>query len=436
MKSRTLMCFTAIPLFAALALSVRLAAQEQTQYTVTFLGTLGGTFSQPFGMNNKGEVDGIATLPGDQSQHAFLWRNGVMTNLGTLGGPNSSGDFGVPFGPNERGEVVGGAETSTPDPLGEDLCFFGNSLTCLPFVWKDGVMTPLPTLGGNNGAAGDINNRGQVVGIAENTTRGPTCPALGPPLNVIDQIEEKPVIWEKGEIQELPTFPGDPDGGANAINDHGQIVGASGNCPKGPEFALHALLWQNGALTDLGNLGGTFSFAGNINNRGQVIGASGLHGDTTAHAFLWTKDSGMKDLGTLPADFSSLAKGINDKGQVVGQSCDIGGNCRAFLWQNGMMTDLNTLVPGGGSTLFLFEAFEINSRGQFVAIGFDMSSGDCCAFLATPPNGEAASETVTAATGETSQRPKVVLPENVRKLLRQRMAQRHHVPGLGASPRD
>jgi len=425
-KSRTLIWLTSTALFVALATPLQLAAQKRTRYIITFLGTLGGTFSQPFGMNNKGEVGGIATPVGDQNQHAFLWRNGVMTDLGTLGGPNSNGDFGVPFGPNERGEVVGGAETSTPDPLGEDLCFFGNNLTCLPFVWKDGVMSPLPTLGGNNGAAGDINNRGQVVGSAENTTRDPTCPALGPPLDIIDQIEERPVIWEKGEIQELPTFPGDPDGGASAINDHGQIVGASGNCSKGPEFALHALLWQNDALTDLGNLGGTlFSSAGNINNRGQVIGASDLPGDTTAHAFLWTTDSGMKDLGTLPGDFSSLAKGINDQGQVVGQSCDIDGNCRAFLWQNGGMTDLNTLVPGGGSTLFLFEAFEINSRGQFVAVGFDASSGDCCAFLATPTNDEAASETVTAARGEISQRRKVVLPENTRKMLRERLARRY-----------
>jgi probable HAF family extracellular repeat protein len=437
----------ALTLFTALAVPAQVAAQEQQlaqtdgrrlqRYTVTFLGTLGGTFSQPFGMNNKGEVNGVSTLPGDQNAHAFLWRNGVMTDLGTLGGPNSNGDFGVPFGPNERGDVVGGAETANPDPLGEDFCVFFNNLTCLPFVWKDGVMTPLPTLGGNNGSAGDINNRGQVVGIAENTTPDPTCLSLAPPFNQFDQIQEKPVIWENGEIRELPTFPGDPDGGANAINDRGQIVGASGNCSKGPDYALHALLWQNGALTDLGNLGGTlFSFAGNINNRGQIIGASDLPSDTTAHAFLWAKDSGMQDLGTLPGDVSSLAKGINDKGQVVGQSCDVDGNCRAFLWQNGVMTDLNTLVPGDGSTLFLFEAFGINSRGQFTAIGFDANSGDCCAFLATPSNGEVSGESATAAArGETSQRPKFVLPENVRKMLRQRLNHRYHIPGLQSPSR-
>src|SRR2546426_7148868 len=121
MKSGTLKCLIATTLLAALATPVRLAAQQHTRYSVTYLGTLGGTFSQPFGMNNKGEVDGISTLPGDNETHAFLWQNGVMTDLGTLGGPNVNGDFGAQFGPNERGEVVGIAQTSTPNPLGE-LC--------------------------------------------------------------------------------------------------------------------------------------------------------------------------------------------------------------------------------------------------------------------------------------------------------------------------
>jgi probable HAF family extracellular repeat protein len=126
MNSKTWTRIITLALFASLTIPVQLAAQEQQlaqpdgrrleRYTVTFLGTLGGTFSQPFGMNNKGEVNGVSTLPGDQNAHAFLWRNGVMTDLGTLGGPNSNGDFGVPFGPNERGDVAGGPETANPHP--------------------------------------------------------------------------------------------------------------------------------------------------------------------------------------------------------------------------------------------------------------------------------------------------------------------------------
>ena len=77
-----------------------------------------------------------------------------MTDLGTLGGPNSFAGFPL----NERGEVTGEAETSTPDPFGEDFCAFGTNFVCLAFLWEDRVMTPLPTLGGNNGAANEINN--------------------------------------------------------------------------------------------------------------------------------------------------------------------------------------------------------------------------------------------------------------------------------------
>jgi probable HAF family extracellular repeat protein len=434
MKSKTPIVLVAVSLLIAIASPTQLGAQQPPQYDATFTGSLGGCCSEPFGTNNSGAVTGIATLPGDLNAHAFLSQNGVIIDLGTLGGPNSNGEFGGLFGPNELGQVVGGSETNTPDPLGEDFCFYGNFLTCSAFVWSDGVMTALPTLGGNNGTALDINDRGQVVGGAENTTPDATCAGLPPPLNQIAQIQSKPVIWENGAIRELPTFPGDPDGAANAINDQGQIVGATGNCGKGPEYALHALLWEDGAFTDLGNLGGTlFSFAANINDRGDVIGASNLPGDTTSHAFFWTRDSGMKDLGTLPGDFSSSAADINSKGQVTGQSCDADGNCRGVLWQNGVITDLETLVAGGGSTFFVFEGRGINSRGQISVIAFDSDTGECCSFLLNPRNAGAASTAATKAvpSGGSS---KVDVLGNVRKLLN-RTAAKRPVHGSG-SPHD
>jgi len=177
MKSRTLTCITAMTLFAALALPVRLAAQEQQpRYRVKDLGTLGGTFSLAGGINNRGEVEGFSTLPGDTARHAFLWRRGRMIDLGTLGGPNSAAFWR----PSESGQVGGHAETSTPDPLGEDFCGFGTNLICLPFVWNRGAMTSLPTLGGSNGIANGFNSRGQVAGVAENTTPDPTCVRIPP----------------------------------------------------------------------------------------------------------------------------------------------------------------------------------------------------------------------------------------------------------------
>ena len=89
-------------------------------------------------------------------------------------------------------------------------------------------------------------------------------------------------------------------------------------------------------MTDLGNLGGDGRFGGNhacaINNRGQVVGHSDLTGDTTFHAYLWTRETGMRDLGTLQGDFASLAIGINDRGEVVGASLAANFSPRAILW--------------------------------------------------------------------------------------------------------
>jgi probable HAF family extracellular repeat protein len=403
MKSRILMCITAMTLFAALAVPVRLAAQEQKQepprYTVTDLGTLGGTFSLAGGINNNGLVEGFSTLSGDTAEHAFLWRKGVITDLGTLGGPNSDASWR----PSDSGNAGGGAENSTPDPLVEDFCGYGTNLTCLPFLWRNDIkkMTPLPTLGGNNGWAAGINDQNELVGVAENTTIEPTCAGTS------QVLQFKPVIWRRGQVHELRTFPGDPVGAAFSINYWGQAAGYSGNCTT----AFHAVLWQDGRAIDLGNLGGTMNNEGiDINNRGQVVGLSDLPGDTTYHAFLWQKRTGMIDLGTLPGDVASSGDGINSKGQVVGGSYDIDNNGRAYLWQNGVMTDLNTLIPPD-SPLYLIEATgTINDRGQIAGEAWQISTGEVHAFLLTP----------TREHWAISERPKVVLPENVRKLVQQR----------------
>jgi probable HAF family extracellular repeat protein len=264
-------------LLLALVVPIGLSAQEQQsnrlpRYAVIDLGTLGGSLSEGRGINNKGWVTGTAYLAGDGAQHRVIWESGTKIDLGTLGGPNSGGyGFG---GLNDLGQDTGHAETSSPDPLGEDFCGFGTHLICLPFVWQDGVMTPLPTLGGNNGETRAVNNRSQIVGEVENTTLDSTC---GSP-----ELQAKPVIWENGAIHQFPTFAGDPDGLATAINDNGQVVGGSGDCITGSTLSLHALLWQNGETTNLGSFGGTlYNIALGINSKGQVTGGSDLPGDTT-----------------------------------------------------------------------------------------------------------------------------------------------------------
>jgi probable HAF family extracellular repeat protein len=423
-------------LFAALALPLRLAAQDKqdlnqlrhARYAITDLGTLGGTFSQATGINNRGSVSGYSLLPGDQVLHAFLWQERVFTDLGTLGGPNSA-TFEAPV-VNDRSAVSGFSDTSTPDPNGEDFCGFGTNLICLPFVWQRGVLTALPTLGGNNGIPTEINNQGQVVGVAEKTTPDQTCV---PPFF----LQLGAVVWQNGHAQELPPFPGDPDAVALGINDKGQAVGWSGPCTGVFGNSFHALLWENGTATDLGNLGGaTGNSAADINNQGQVVGSSNLPGDTTGHAFLW-QNGVMTDLGTLPGDVSSQSLGINNQGQVVGLSFDASGNVRGFLWQNGVMTDVNTLIRPG-SPLSVLEALGINNRGQIAGYALVIATGEVHGFLATPC-GEGDESCEEGDGANTAPQPIPAIREASSRALPQSLLRgmsRHRFPGPAFGPKN
>lgn len=324
-------------------------------YRVTTLPSLGGTVSRGNSINDRGWVTGYSNLPGNQSRHATLWLDGEPFDLGTLGGPNSSVAWPVK---NNRGLIVGISQTATPEPLGENwscAAFFpgatGTGFTCLGFVWEKGTMRALPTLGGNNGFAAGANNRGQVVGWAENTVQDPAC--VAPQV-----LQFRPVVWGPGknQIRELPPLPGDTSGAATAINDRGQVVGISGVCDQavGRFTAAHAVLWDRGRVIDLGNLEAMmWNTPTAINQHGDIAGFASLPGDDPDNpplrAFLWTRRGGIQNLGTLPGDVSSQANGINERGQVVGVSCDAGGSCRGFLWEDGVMRDLNTLVAPGFS---------------------------------------------------------------------------------------
>lgn len=399
MRSRVLTCMIAVVLCSALAPVARVVAQDQgsstspAHYRVINLGNpLGGTSSIGNAINNLGWAMGTSNLPGDTTQHAELWLPGLHLDLGTLGGPNS----GVVFANHSnRGQIVGIAETADLDPLAETWscagAFFPTTTQhiCLGFVWQNGVMTALPTLGGYNGFASSVNDLGQVVGWAETAVHDSTC---APPQ--ILQFEA--VLWGpgSGQIQPLPGLPGDPDSAATAINDKGQVVGISGICQNavGAFSAKHAVLWQDGQVIDLGNIGGhgwnTPTF---INNQGQIVGFANQSGDLVNgqlalnfHAFLWTKDGGMRDLGTLPGDAISEALGINESGQIVGLSFGAGfSNPRAFLWQDGSMIDLNSLMPAG-SNLTLQVAGDINDRGEITGTAFDSTTKTSPAFLAIP----------------------------------------------------
>jgi len=430
MKSRILICTIAASLFATLT-AHPLGAQDQqpkinqTSYYVFDLGTpLGGTSSGASSINNLGWIAGGANLSGNAAVHAELWL-GSPIDLGTLGGPNSN--IAWP-NKNNTGELAGIAETADIDPLGENWscsAFFPTVTghVCLGFAWENGVMSALPTLGGNNGYVAGVNNRGQVVGWAENTTHDPTCV---PP----QVLQFEAVVWgpKLGELRELPPLAGDMDGAATAINDKGQAVGISGTCDNavGEFTAAHALLWDNGKPINIGSLGGVaWNTPTAINNQGQVVGFSDLPGDESGvpnyHAFLWTKAHGIQDLGTLPGDVYSAAFGINEQGQIVGQSISAGfASSRAFIWQNGKMTDLNALIPPG-SPLSLLYANDINDRGELAGQAYDSSTGDTPAFLATPNHNGIAADVVSSTSQGKNDTTGFALPENIREQLLRRL---------------
>lgn len=334
------------PIGAAQRQATVLAANGQTarqanppvlsRYTITDLGTLGGDTSQAFGINNKGHVVGLAKLDA-QIYHAFYWDGETMTDLGTLGGPQSSA-----VGINDADLIIGWCHIAS-----------GDVHACL---WQAGVIQDLGTFGGRSSGAFGINGSGQVVGSA-------SIIDITDPQNPVEK--PRAFLWQNGVMQNLGTLGGNQSG-AYDINDIGQVVGYA--MPAGDPGVIddHAFLWQGGVMQDLGTLGGPESGAYAINNIGQVVGVAETAG-YEAHGFLW-QNGLMQDLGTLGGGSLSYAYDINDSGQVVGQSLTAAQGYRAFLWENGQMKDLNTLIPTDSGWV-LREARAINKRGQIVGYG-------------------------------------------------------------------
>jgi probable HAF family extracellular repeat protein len=383
-------------------------ANPPPSYTFTDLGTLGGTFSLAYGINNRGQIDGFSTLPGDIVEHSAVWEFGRVTDLGTLGGPNSQSFTGL----NAFGAVPGVADLDAPDPNGEDFCGIGTHLSCLGFLWRRGMMIPLGTFGGNNSGAAMVNDLGVVAGYAETSVPDADCP---PP----QVLHYQPAAWKRNRIKSLPLYPGDTEGAAFWINNWGEVVGASGVCASfDPRYAVpirpdHALLWRSARTIDLGNLGGHYNSAAfAINDLSEIVGASDIAGDTPdtglQHAFLW-RHGKMKDLGTLPGDEQSAAVAINRQGQVTGVSVDGAGNITGFLWQHGGMYNLNDLIPPG-SPYYILHGFGINDWGQIVGFAVNTTTGEVHGFLASPdPHGSSHTKT--------SRKAKPALSARVRRQL-------------------
>src|SRR5438874_8848202 len=208
-------------------------AKPKAQYQVSTLPDFGGTSSGGNSINDQSWVSGYSRQL-DRNRHATLWRNGALTDLLTLGGPNSSVTWNVK---NTAGIIVGISQTATtPEPNGKNwssAAFYSTPNNVgyinLGFVWQNNQMRGLPPFpGGNNGFATGANNLGQVVGWAENGFHDPNCCCT-------QVLQFRPAVWDLGsgdQIHDLPLISGDSSGAATAINDIGQIVGISGICDQ------------------------------------------------------------------------------------------------------------------------------------------------------------------------------------------------------------
>jgi probable HAF family extracellular repeat protein len=454
MKGKLRISVTVVFGFAALAMPVVSSAQNSTpqtnkakhhHYKLIDIAALGGPNSS-FGVGGAVtrtiNSQGTAIAQGDTSipdpfsmvgfdflvNHPVQWRNGVQTDLGALPGVNSSLASWI----NTRGWIAGYSENSVIDPL----TGFPETAAVL---WKDGKIIDLGTLGGNSSGANALNNLGQVVGSALNTVSDP-FPATSSSSFMVETFgffffpvatEAHAFLWQDGAMQDLGTLGG-PDSYAWFVNERGQVAGQSTiNSIPSPTTGIPPVdpfFWEDGKMVDAGNLGGTFSFVSGLNNRGQMTGTMTLPGDSTFHPFLWDRgvltdvgtlggddgnaeainDTGevvgfagnqgnqaalaflwkrgvMINLGTVDGDQCSAAHGLNATGQVVGESavdCTFS-TVHAFLWENGgPMIDLNTLIPPG-SGMQLTVASSINDRGEIDGDGV-LPNGDTHGFLLIP----------------------------------------------------
>ena len=365
------------------------AITQFATYQVENIDHLGGSFSEANSISNSGLTAGRARLPTNE-RRAVFWRDGVIKNLETLGGAHSAVLWAG--GVNNSGMVVGISYTGILDTLpGTWSCgafLPATDRTCLGFFWEESAgMSALPTFGGDNGFATAINNRGQVVGWAETPVHDPTCDL---PLQA---LQFRAALWEpkKGTMVELPPFPDDSTSAATGINDRGQAVGISGECDQavGRFSAQHAVLWEQGQVIPLEDLGGTswhtpmaINQAGDITGFSNPADARDLLGEFIAHAVLWTPEGGIQDLGRLSGDSTSQGLGINIFRQVVGVSSGPAGS-RAFLWQEGTLVDLNSIVdPAYPDSLII--AGDINDDGVITGRALEAATGRIVTFIARP----------------------------------------------------
>jgi len=358
---------------------------------MTDLGALHGYSAGLFELNGAGVGVGVSEtgildpLTGAPETHAVISRNGRLVDLGTLGGYE-----GWASGINDYGQVAGYSANITPDPYAQLLSPYPSATQWRATLWQSGKPHDLGTLGGPDSLAAFINEKGQVAG--ESFTDATPNPVTG--LPTMD-----PFLWQNGAMKDLGTLGG-TFSYANWMNSFGEVVGFS-DLPG--DQASHPFLWDGHSLVDLGTLGGHSGVANWINQSGTVVGAADLPGSQTHHGFLWHNGT-MQDLPPIGAAPCSNAYAVNDSGQVVGNQTDCHGSSHAaVLWEHGSAYDLNSLI--GPSSLHLVEAFYISNNGE-IACQATLPNGDVHVVLLVPAGLQSAHGlSVTSGTSPTARNP-------------------------------
>jgi len=334
--------------------AVPAAAQATPAYTITDLGTLGGSTSSAEAINEQGQVVGGAEDE-DGDFRPFLWtRAGGLTPLPDLGG-----NFGIGRDINASGEVVG--EATTPAGVSRAVLIKNGQLTDL----FQGV-TPFAAA-----SAEAINDSGQVVGMLAK-----------------DEFVSAAFLYKNGAVTDLGNLDNDPEFGfayATDINNKGQVVGVSGKTMD-EDFVSLPVIVQNGRMTAMKTLNGPNGEARAISDAGLAAGSAELKADeegfAIAHAASWTSATAVTDL-TKGSPFYTEAHGVNAKGDVVGAISDDEGGSTAFVKFAGKnAVALNTLLPANSGWNLTF-AKDINGKGQIVGEG--EINGETHAFLLSPP---------------------------------------------------
>jgi probable HAF family extracellular repeat protein len=339
--------FARLHMFCSISLLISAASfcAAQTSYTITDLGTLSANgYSVAQAINTTAQVTGASGNNNSNVSDIFVYENGAMTNLGTLGGTSGIGNA-----INASGQVAGYSQNS--------------SNTYRAFLSSGGTLIDIGDLGGGSAVAYGINDLGMVVGSGV-TTNG----------------ENHPFLYHNGRMIDLGTLGSrnnDWWNVASGINNSGVVTGTSYDA-NGNFFGF---VWKNGKMVKMGTLGGAWSQGNAINNKNQITGIAYLK-NGLAHAFITNCGTcPLKDLGTFAGNTSTVwGVAINDSGVVVGKST-FGGTYHAYVYSNGKIKDLNNLIPTGSGWV-LIDARGINTAGQIVGMG--TQNGQEHAYMLTP----------------------------------------------------